>query len=134
MKLLQNTLKLTNEEKQKLENCFYLPGWQFETIIEAHCIKVEEYWICFEDGNSVYAIVYGLRAVMKESQKPCIANFFIHYGSKVYQTRWLQSAVKIVELIRKELKCEEQEEKLRRIRMKEKNKAEKAAKKLKQAA
>lgn len=111
-KTLRIPLKLTKEEEALLNNFFLLPGWQFEALIGHKCTELSKQLIYRENGNPQYAITYGLNAVYENSNKPCIANFFILFGSRVFQSSAIAIVVKIPDLLKREYNWEEYQYKL----------------------
>jgi hypothetical protein len=94
--------KPTTQERQKLENYFYLPNWQFDSLIGNKCTIISSRIIQWTKEDSEYAHIYGLRAVFTDSGKQCFANFFVHYQSQVYQFMEIYEAIAMIELIKKD--------------------------------
>jgi hypothetical protein len=63
--------KLTEEERETLNNCFCLPGWQFDEVIKPNCIQIDYYYV----GRGLYgdamdwAYLYGLQGQRKETKE-----------------------------------------------------------------
>jgi hypothetical protein len=87
------------------EEGFYLPGWQFETTLQTHCIQISRIWIGIDDTgeqNKVEtAILYGLKGVYSETNQSMCATMFLRYGDWLYQTGSLDSINTMVNLIDK---------------------------------
>ena len=104
--------KPTKDELKKLGNYFYLPDWQFGTLIGNKCTEISKTIIKWKKGDNQEAIIYGLKAIRIDTQKGCIANFFVHYESRVYQCYYIENAVEIIRLLKKDLEYDEYEHKL----------------------
>ncbi len=75
--------------------------------------------------------------MFKDSGKPCLANFFVHYGDQVYQFRNIEQAFEIIGLLKKQHIYDEYRDKLWHQKYLEKQKKRKEredAKKLKAIA
>jgi hypothetical protein len=60
----------------------------------------------------VHAKILGLRAVFMDSGKPCHANFFLHYEYRVYQFSYIDQAVEMIKLLKREHVYEDYQKKL----------------------
>jgi len=109
--------KPTKEEEVKLSRFFYLPGWQFDKLIEDHCILVSSRIIKWDKQEPVYAGIYGLRAILTESEQLCFGNFFVRFQNLVYQFCNIEQAVGMIELLKKEKTYEEYEDKMWRKKL-----------------
>lgn len=115
--------KLTKHEVLRLKKFFYLPDWQFDVIIRDKCTIISESIITWNsNGNSKIATIYGLNAIRKDTHQSCIANFFVHYESQVYQYWLIEQALDMVKLISKKNKLDQYEEKLWKMREEERRK------------
>lgn len=105
-KKLKEPLKLNANEKAKLSKFFYLPDWQFEVLIGHKCTEMERKWISQDEEGINFAILYGLRAVYTNTNKACIANYFINFGSRTYQCRTVSDAIELMNLLYRENEIE----------------------------
>jgi hypothetical protein len=55
--------KPTRKDAQQLENYFYLPGWQFETLIVKHCTEIFKSVLSWKKGDCTEVVIYGLMAM-----------------------------------------------------------------------
>lgn len=109
---------LTEIEEQMLEDCFFLPGWQFDETIKRQCVLIQKltigtYTIKSEDGKTNYeddtALLYGHECLTGESKEKGIASFFIRYGCTLYQSLSIISAMELLDIMKKNFKREEYE-------------------------
>lgn len=114
--------KPTKEETAKLERCIWMADWHFEETIKKKCTEIASYCVHWEKDDWKRATVYGLKAVKGEAKEPCIANLFIRYGTRVYQTNDLEKVPEIIKLLNKEKKYEEYEDKIAEQKYKERQK------------
>lgn len=119
--------KLSFKEKQKLRRSFYLPGWQFDSLIGNNCVKISDHIIGWqkpftkvEDEQLVEATLYGLQGMDSTTKKPLLCKYFLQYKARVFQPFSIVDAVSLIELIEKEFKWDEydrvQQRKLRKIK------------------
>ncbi len=112
-KLQEPPAKLTKQEVEKLRENVHMHDWHFETLMVEKCTLIGSNLIGWtEDNKPIYVATYGLRAVKTDTKKPCIANFFIRHGYRVYQTYDINDVADLIGIIKKEFKLEEYEEKL----------------------
>ncbi len=104
--------KINKKGEAKLNRFFYLPGWQFESLIESKSTLIATKIIKWGKGEAIYAFIYGLRAVRADTGKPCFGNYFLHYGNKVYQFGDIEQAIEMVELLKKEITYDEYEKEI----------------------
>ena len=119
---LKTPPKPTKEEAEKLRNFMWMADWHFEETIKRKCTKIECYYIYNTSEDAQPALVYGLEAMNSETKEPCIANLFIRYSYRVYQMRTLSSVTQMIDLLRKEEKYKEYEDKLSDQQYKERKK------------
>ncbi len=124
-RVIKASPKPTEQEEIKLNRVFYLPGWQFEKLIENNCTLVQSRIIRWNKNEPEYAGIYGLRAMQADSGKPCFGNFFVHFKSSVYQFSYIEDCTEIIELIKKQKEYDEYESKIWRQRFNEKEKRKK---------
>lgn len=108
-----------------------MADWHFDVTIKVKCIEIEDYCIHWTGEDWIKAIVYGLEAIKKETREHTIANLFIRFQNRVYQTGVLKEVDEIIQLLSKEKKYEEYEDKMRERRHEERKKALAKKKKMK---
>lgn len=121
-RVLKAPPRLTKEEIQNLKQCIHLFGWHFDDTIKRNCTEIEKYCIRWTGEDWKTAVVYGLKAIKKETEESCIANLFIRYEGRLYQTQSLQKLIVIIDLLRKEEKFNEYEDKLSDLKYKQRQK------------
>jgi hypothetical protein len=114
--------KLTKEEAEKLKRCIWMADWHFEHTIKRKCTEVATYYIRWKKENWELATVFGLEAMKSETKEPCIANLFIRYENRVYQTQSLSDVSTLIELLKKDCKYDEYENKVREQKYREREK------------
>jgi hypothetical protein len=94
----------TVREKKDLSAHIIMEDWHFTCTIKIKCTEVYSHCISW-DGESkqwTKATVFGLQAIRTATKEPCIANFFIRYGARVYQAWTLEKLTTLIDLIKKE--------------------------------
>jgi len=128
---LKTVPKPTKKEAATLNKFIWMADWHFDCTIKKKCAEISSYIIRWEDGECEKAFVYGLQAIKTITEEPCIANIFIRYSSKVYQTTDLKSITEIIALLKKEAEFDDYNEKLDDQRWKKRQKLLNAKKKKK---
>lgn len=115
--------KPTNTEMEILRRYLRLQDWHFKGIKE-RSIEICSYPICWDRGTKDYKLawVYGLRGVKGADKEPCIANIFIRYEQRLYQTEHLIEATQILQLLSKEHLYDDYSERLEDIRWEKRQK------------
>lgn len=105
--------KLTADEERMIEDCFYLPDWQFEVLFQPNCILIDEPYIGFTDCDGeekrITVQIYGLKAFREGTKQDVCANFFLRNAELVYQGSYINHMFRVLEVIRKEFKRDEYE-------------------------
>jgi hypothetical protein len=126
------TTMLNPHERQSLRNWLYFDDWHFEVLFLEHCIEMSSFSIP-RKGSYGVAKVYGLKAILTNSRRACVANIFIRYEYRVYRVHDIEQAVTFVKLLRKEADYEESRDRERKRRIEEKKKKKMATRELKAA-
>lgn len=115
--------KPTKEEEQRLDSYFYLPGWQFNKLIEDNCTEISSITIDWRIKEKEQIIIYGLMAMKSDTKKDCIANFFVKHENRTYQCYLIEQAIEMVELIKKEYNYDKYQSEIWKKQEEEKKKA-----------
>jgi hypothetical protein len=86
-----------------------MQDWEFEELIMQKCTEVDSCLIAWKESQPVYAKVYGVKAVWKQTQQSCLSNFFVRYRHRVYQCGNIRFAASLLELLKKEFEYDEYE-------------------------
>ena len=110
-------------ETEVLRRYFELRDWHFN-ILKVHCIEIASYPVYWDRGKEEfeYAKVYGLMGIMPSTKERCVANLFIRYDVRLYQTYNLPHATEILHLLTKEHRYEDYREQLDILRCKKREK------------
>jgi hypothetical protein len=118
--------KPTKEEVEKLAQHLWMADWHFEATIKKKCTEISSHSIFWkkneQDSHWVQATVFGLQAIKTETKESCIANIFIRYERRVYQTVQLSTVIEIIALLKKEAEFDEYKNKLWGIQWNERKK------------
>ncbi len=125
-KKLKSPPKPSKPETERLKNFLKMEDWHFETLIRSNCTEIEMAYLgwtkAYGKSESVKAFLYGLKAIKTDTQQSCLANFFIRYGSRVYQTYSIKDACEILDFLEKEFKFSEYKHKLWQKKFRERQK------------
>lgn len=119
-----NIILLSSHERKRLNECISLPDWHFKVMIQDRCIEIGSHYIAWEkdaDGQTtpVKAIIYGLNGVYSSDKQQVICNYFISYQGRVYQEYYVENAVSLLEVLKKEYAWEKYQGELWEQRQKE---------------
>jgi hypothetical protein len=106
-----------------LRKYFWLQDWHFK-ILKVQCIEIASYPVYWDRGKEEfeYAKVYGLMGIMPSTKERCVANFFIRYDIRLYQTNNFTHATEILYLLTKEHRYENYLEQLDILKCKSREK------------
>lgn len=113
--------KLTPLENKTISRCIILLEWHFDTLIKPHCTKIYKNTLGWETGyrgkeqKAVEVEIYGLDAVESSTKDKTIANFFIKNDYQIHQAMYIDQALRIVDLIKKNYDREKYEKRQARL-------------------
>lgn len=95
--------RINRYEREMLKTYLKLPGWQFDMIKE-RCLEADSHYVDWDSETQaiVYAHVYILPAIKAGTKLRCVANYFVRYQNRVYQSESLHDVVTLLDLLLKE--------------------------------
>jgi len=117
-------LPLNPHDRKRLNECISLRDWHFKAMIQDRCIEIGSHYIAWEkddEGHStpVKAVIYGLNGVYSSDNQQVICNYFISYQGRVYQEYYIERAMSLLPVLKKEYAWEKYQDELWEQRRKE---------------
>ncbi len=92
---------LTEDEHAELNRYMHLKDWHFEVLFikSEHITLIEEFTINYSSFKK--AQLYGLKAIVEETNQATIANFFLRCDNEVYQSTDIEGIMETIAILRK---------------------------------